>query len=232
MRYEMPVYHIMGDKSLLVELGDDISFKVHLEVRALFWALQAESIEGLVDIVPSYRSLLLIFDPLRLPLPLLKEIVERNLAADKRRQLPEPKKIRVPVVYGDEYGPDLAWVADYLKTTPKEVIHYHASVTYRVYMIGFTPGYPYLGEVPDAIVVPRRQTPRTSVPRGSVGIAQQQTGIYPVESPGGWQIIGRTPINLFDPTQQPPTRLEMGDLVKFYAISADDWSKHEYQAAF
>ena len=232
MLYEMPVYHIMGDKSLLVELGDNISSQVNLKVRALFWGLQAESIEGLVDIVPSYRSLLLIFDPLRLQLPLLKEIVERNLTADKHRQLPEPKKIRVPVVYGDEYGPDLAWVADYLKISPQEVMDYHASVTYRVYMIGFTPGYPYLGEVPDAIVAPRRQTPRTIVPRGSVGIAQKQTGIYPVESPGGWQIIGRTPINLFDPTQQPPTPLEMGDLVEFYAISADDWSKHEHHAAF
>jgi inhibitor of KinA len=222
MLYELPVFRNMGDRSVLVELGDDINARVNAEVKALFGGLDEQKVKGLIDIVPSYRSLLLIYDPLQVSLLTLKETVQRTLAAGRRMQPPKPKKIKVPVVYGDEYGPDLRWVSDHLGISTAEVIHYHTSVTYRVYMIGFTPGYPYMGEVPAAIVSPRRKTPRTHVPRGSVGIAQKQTGIYPVESPGGWQIIGRTPIELFDPHQQPPTLLEMGDRVVFYAISAEE----------
>ena len=232
MLYKTPVFRIMGDRSVLVELGNDISAQVNVKVRELFWGLDDLKIKGLIDIVPSYRSLLLIYDPLQLSLLALKKNVQRALAASKRVQLPEPKKIKVPVVYGDEYGPDLTWVCDFLGIASKEVVQYHTSVTYRVYMIGFTPGYPYMGEVPDAIVTPRRKTPRTNVPRGSVGIAQKQTGIYPVESPGGWQIIGRTPIQLFDPHKQPPTPLEMGDEVAFYAISAAEMNTWQQSYLF
>jgi inhibitor of KinA len=109
--------------------------------------------------------------------------------------------------------------------TADEVIRLHMQPTYRVYLIGFMPGFPYLGEIPDALISPRRKTPRTHVPRGSVGIAQKQSGIYPVESPGGWQIIGRTPINLFDPQHKPPSVLEMGDYVKFYHINKVEMEK-------
>ena len=232
MLYETPVYRIMGDRSVLVELGDDISVQLSVKIRELHWGLDAQKINGLVDIVPSYRSVLLIFDPLQISLSKLKKFVQGALAAGQRLQLPEPKKIKVPVVYGGEYGPDLAWVCDHLGLAPEEVVHHHTSVTYRVYMIGFMPGYPYMGEVPDAIVTPRRKTPRTNVPKGSVAIAQKQTGIYPVESPGGWQIIGRTPIQLFDPFKQPPSLLEMGDLLEFYAISTEDWRKNGNNPTF
>jgi inhibitor of KinA len=109
--------------------------------------------------------------------------------------------------------------------TAEEVIRLHMQPIYRVYLIGFMPGYPYLGEVPVALQTPRRKTPRTHVPRGSVGIAQKQSGIYPVESPGGWQIIGRTPINLFDPQREPPSMLEMGDFVKFRSITREEMEK-------
>ncbi len=124
----------------------------------------------------------------------------------------------MPVFYGGEYGPDLEGVAGHLGISTDEVIRLHTETMYRVYMIGFTPGYPYMGELPAALAVPRRSTPRTRVPKGSVGIAQRQTGIYSVESPGGWQIIGWTPIELFDPTRQLPSLLEMGDRVKFEAV--------------
>jgi inhibitor of KinA len=123
------------------------------------------------------------------------------------------------VVYGGEYGPDLEWVAGYHNRSAEEIVDFHIQPTYRVYMIGFTPGYPYLGEVLDNIVTPRRETPRTRVPKGSVGIAQKQTGIYSVDSPGGWQIIGWTPVTLFDPQRQPPSLLMMGDRVQFFAIT-------------
>jgi inhibitor of KinA len=134
--------------------------------------------------------------------------------------LPSHRLLTVPVFYGGEYGPDLDWVADHLRLTPEEVIRLHAETIYRVYMIGFTPGYPYLGELPAALAVPRRNTPRTRVPKGSVGIAQRQTGIYAAESPGGWQIIGWTPIELFDPDRRLPSLLEMGDEVKFEPVRA------------
>ena len=230
MLYDSPVFRIMGDRSMLVELGDDVSVTVNARVKELFWGLEARFVEGLVDIIPSYRSLLLIYDPARASLPTLKKLVQKIWAAGQCLQIPEPQKIKVPVVYGGEFGPDLKWVSDYLGLTPEEVIQYHTSVTYRVYMIGFTPGYPYMGELPDAIVTPRRKTPRIRVPRGSVGIAQKQTGIYPVASPGGWQIIGCTPIQLFDPCKEPPTPLQMGDRVTFYAISAEEmhtWQQQE-----
>jgi inhibitor of KinA len=132
--------------------------------------------------------------------------------------IPEPKLVEVPVVYGGKYGPDLDWVASYHRLSQEEVIKLHTRPTYQVYMIGFTPGYPYMGEVPEAIATPRRETPRTAVPQGSVAIAQRQTGIYPSQSPGGWRILGWTPLKIFHPDRWPPCLFEMGDLVKFFAI--------------
>ena len=132
--------------------------------------------------------------------------------------LPAPKTLEIPVLYGGEDGPDLEWVAGYHNATPQEIIRRHTEPTYRVYMIGFTPGYPYMGELPDNLVTPRRETPRTKIAKGSVGIARKQTGIYPVVSPGGWQIIGRTTTDLFDACACPPALLAMGDRVKFYAV--------------
>jgi len=132
------------------------------------------------------------------------------------------------VVYGSEYGPDLEWVAGYHGITPDEVIRLHTEHTYHVYMIGFMPGFPYMGELPKSLITPRRETPRTVVPRGSVALAQGQTGIYSTQSPGGWQIIGRTPLALFEPGKWPPALLEMGDRVKFFAIDEEeiaDWEQ-------
>jgi KipI family sensor histidine kinase inhibitor len=213
----------MGDRALLVELGDEISLEVNQRVRELFYVLDGTKLSGITELLPSYRSLLLIFDPLKISLAALKNRVMVLQKTLDPSLVPEPKTLRIPVAYGDEYGPDLEWVAEYHHITTHEVIRLHSSVTYHVFMIGFTPGYPYLGELPDEIVSPRRKTPRTHVPRGSVGIAQKQTGIYPVESPGGWQIIGRTPINLFDPQAWPPAFLAMGDLVTFDPISKEEY---------
>ena len=212
----------MGDRSLLVELGHEISPAVNQRVQELFNGLDIQKPDGILELVPAYRSLLVICDPLVVSLAELKQIIIEIHHNLDRSLLPEPRTVKIPVVYGDKYGPDLAEVADYHHMTPGEVVGFHTQPIYRVYMIGFTPGYPYLGELPDAIATGRRKTPRTRVPKGSVGIAQKQSGIYSVDSPGGWQIIGWTPIHLFDPRRNPPSLLVMGDRVQFYTITAEE----------
>jgi inhibitor of KinA len=128
--------------------------------------------------------------------------------------IPAPRTFEIPVVYGEAYGPDLDWVSHYHGISPEEVIRLHTETLYHVFMIGFSPGFSYLGELPEALDTPRKETPRTVVPKGSVGLAQRQTGIYPSPSPGGWQIIGRTPVELFNPLNDPPALLQMGDRVR------------------
>lgn len=223
MPYQNLRYRIMGDRALIVELGDEISTEVNLRVRELTFALEENPLDGLVEIVPTYRSILIIYDPLKVGLTALKQKIKNVQKEIDRIQIPEPKTIDIPVAYGGIYGPDLEWVAQYHKIDSQQVIHLHSKSTYQVYMIGFTPGFPYMGELPELLITPRRETPRTVIPAGSVAIAQRQTGIYPVESPGGWQIIGRTPLQLFDPTQSPPTLLEIGDQVKFFPIGDEEF---------
>jgi KipI family sensor histidine kinase inhibitor len=222
MRYEKLKFRPMGDRSLLVELGDEISPAINQSVQELFVGLDLQKPNGILELVPGYRSLLVICDPVVVSLVELERIIVEIHSNLDRSQLPEARTVKIPVVYGDQYGPDLAEVAQYHQLTPEGVIGFHTQPTYRVYMIGFTPGYPYLGELPAAIATPRRKTPRTRVPRGSVGIAQKQSGIYSVDSPGGWQIIGWTPIHLFDPRRNPPSLLVMGDRVQFHTISAEE----------
>ena len=205
-----------------MELGDDISPQINQKVRGLYIGTKGHRIKGIKDLVPSYRSLMAVYDPLVISLNSLESKMNEIWNALDDARLPDPRAVEIPVVYGDKYGPDLEWIADYHKMTPQDVIRLHTQPTYQVYMIGFMPGYPYMGEVPDELVTPRRKTPRTHVPGGSVGIAQKQTGIYPVASPGGWQIIGRTPVRLFDPQGKPPSFLEMGDRVKFFVITEQE----------
>ena len=222
MLHERPVFRIMGDRALLVEMGEGISLLVNRKVRELLLRLEKTPLEGVLDLVPSYRSLLLVYDPLRISLPSLERKVMESCSEGDWSPLPEPKIVRIPVLYGGEYGLDMAWVAEYHGITPEEVVRLHTEPVYQVYMIGFSPGFPYMGELPDALATPRKQTPRTAVPQGSVAIAQKQTGIYPFQSPGGWQVLGRTPLKLFDPQGHPPVPLEMGDRVKFCPIREEE----------
>jgi inhibitor of KinA len=218
MAYETPVFRSMGDRSLLVELGEKIAPDVNRRVLELMLQLQQARLPGVREFAPGYRSLLVVFDPLTLSASELKACITDVAGRPGSAGLPQAKLLTVPVFYGGDYGPDLEGVAGHLGISTDKVIRLHTETMYRVYMIGFTPGYPYMGELPAALAVPRRSTPRTRVPKGSVGIAQRQTGIYSAESPGGWQIIGWTPIELFDPTRQLPSLLEMGDRVKFEAV--------------
>jgi inhibitor of KinA len=222
MLYEKPIYRLMGDRSLLVELGDEIHMAVHERVRRLFLAVKQASLETLLDAVPGYCSLLLVFDPLTTTSDQIRKTINDLFHNLDEFELPEPANVKIPVVYGGEYGPDLPWVAKYHKTTPEDIISRHTQNGYHVYMIGFIPGFSYMGELPETLETPRKKTPRTAVPRGSVGLAQKQTGIYPARSPGGWQIIGRTPLDLFDPSKNRPSLLEMGDRVRFFRISEEE----------
>lgn len=224
MLYEKPVYRPMGDRSLLVELGNEIHMAVHERVRRLFLAVKHTCPSTFLDAVPGYCSLLLVFDPLTTTSGQIRKTIDDLFHHVDEFELPEPANIEIPVVYGGEYGPDLLWVAEYHKTTPEDIILRHTQNGYRVYMIGFIPGFPYMGELPETLETPRKKTPRTAVPKGSVGLAQKQTGIYPARSPGGWQIIGRTPLNLFDPLKNPPSLLVMGDRVQFFRITEEEMS--------
>lgn len=221
--YPKSVYYLMGDRGLLLEFGEEISSEVNERVRRMALAIQTKVIEGIIETVPTYRSLLIIYNPLILPIEKLKKRLEETEAGLQQAPFPEPKLTRIPVVYGGPYGPDLNDVAKYHQISTEKVTRLHCSKPYLIYMIGFMPGFPYMGELPEALAIPRLKTPRLSVPAGSVAIAQRQTGIYPMESPGGWQIIGRTPVKLFDPVKDSPALLQMGDFVQFYPISEKEF---------
>lgn len=225
MLYDRPYYRIMGDRSVIVELGGEINPEINRRVRQFAIALTEDPVEGLVEIVPTYRSLLIIYNPLKTNVVKLQHRVKDLQEKIDRIDIPEPKTMKIPVVYGGDYGPDLEWVAQYHKINPEEVIQLHTGTIYQVYMIGFTPGHPYMAELPEALITPRRETPRINVPRGSVAIAKNQTVIYPVESPGGLHILGRTPLELFNPLQIPPTLLEMGDWVRFFPIKEGEFKQ-------
>lgn len=203
-----------------MEFGAEIDPAVNDLVLAFADALAAQSLEGLVEVVPTFCSATVYFDPL---IAEADALARRLLAvaastAVKEIQRPGAHLIEVPVRYGGECGPDLEALAGEAGLPVERVIALHASVEYRVYMLGFMPGFPYLGRVPDAIALPRLATPRQIVSAGSVGIAGSQTGIYPIDSPGGWRLIGLTPLRLYDPQRDPPFLFAPGDRVRFLPI--------------
>ena len=225
-----PRFLLAGDSALVVEFGDEISREVNRKVHALADALGKSSLPGLGEPVPTYRSLLVHYDPLRLSCDEVKAFVSEALQKCEERPPPEPRVVEIPVVYGGEFGPDIEFVAEHNGLLVEEVIRLHSGATYTVYMLGFAPGFAYLGGMPDAIATPRLETPRTLAPAGSVGIAGEQTGIYPIATPGGWRLIGRTPLKLFDPERDPPTLLQAGDLVRFVPISEGEyWARLEME---
>lgn len=215
-------YLPFGDCALLVEFGDTIDLEINRKVISLDKAILKARIRGVEELVQTYRSLLVRYDPLKID---YEKLVFR--VKDIERTMEESsvglkgRRITIPVAYGGEYGPDLRHVAQLHGLSEEQGVKLHSGRQYRVYMIGFVAGFPYLGEVADEIATPRLETPRLKVPAGSVGIAEKQTGIYPCEAPGGWQIIGRTPLELFNPQKQPPALLAPGDIVKFEPISED-----------
>jgi KipI family sensor histidine kinase inhibitor len=188
---------------------------------ALEAAALADPLFGLGEAVPGYSTLLVHYDPLVLNYAEVEARVRACLISDSV-SLRQPRRVEIPVVYGGKEGPDLDFVVQHSGLSAEEVVRIHTSREYPVFLMGFTPGFPYLGGMDPAIAAPRLPTPRSRVPAGSVGIAGAQTGVYPLESPGGWRIIGRTPLRLFDPLRAEPFLLAPGDLVRFISIERGD----------
>ena len=223
--YDRPRFLPAGDRGLLVEFGAAIEPEINRKVRQIFLALEKAPIDGITEVIPTYRSILIFYDPFQInPKRLREEIIDRENKLDKS-EIPPPETTEIQVAYGGDFGPDLEFVAQHNGLTPEEVIQIHTSETYLIYMLGFTPGFPFLGGLSERIFAPRRENPRQLVPAGSVGIANNQTGVYPIDSPGGWQLIGKTPIKLYDPTGSPPILLKAGNCLRFKGISREEFQE-------
>ena len=216
--YETPLFLPAGDQALVVELGDAINPEVNRRVHNLMLAIERLDLPGVTDLLPTYRSLLVQYDSMQVS---YSELLERLTTIESSLDEVTPaasRTVHVPTLYVDEYAPDLEYVAEHAGLTPEEVISLHSGTDYLVYMMGFTPGFPYLGGLSEKLATPRLDTPRAQIPSGSVGIAESQTGVYPVASPGGWRLIGRTPLRLFDSRREPPSLLAAGDYVRFVPL--------------
>jgi len=214
-----------SDSSLLIVFGNVISPELHQRVMGLFHTLLTRQDPRVRNLHPGYCSLLIDFDALQLSHDDLATEVEKLARAEAFISHDVANVVTIPVCYDGEFAPDLVAVADHANTSTEEIVRLHSSATYLVYFLGFSPGFAYLGGLPEALHTPRLATPRTVVPPGSIGIAGGQTGIYPIESPGGWRLIGRTPLCMFDPGANPPTRLQPGDPVKFSPIDRGTFEK-------
>ena len=205
----------LGDRALLLQMEDEIDITINQRVHALAALIDGSPLDGVIETVPAYSTLLIHYDPLLLTYATIRKWVRTRLDQVQEAISRKPRRIEVPVRYGGEYGVDLRFVADYHHLRVEDVIRIHSERTYTIYMMGFTPGFAYMGKLDETIVTPRLETPRTHVPAGTVGVAGSQTGIYPIDSPGGWRLIGYTSLRLFDPESESPFLFSPGDEVRF-----------------
>ena len=223
---------VMSERAILVYFGDEINEEIHNQIQVDIQLLNEKSIEGITEIICGYTNICVHYEPLKIKKSVqkfegnsisekVKTFLQYTLKGDHPISQAESRVVEIPVIYGGEYGPDLAYVAEQNNLTPQEVIDIHTGGDYLVYMLGFAPGFPFLGGLDKRIATPRRQTPRLKIEAGSVGIAGEQTGVYPLATPGGWQIIGRTAVDLFLPSETPPTLLRAGDRIRFVAVKED-----------
>ncbi|MCR8846391.1 5-oxoprolinase subunit PxpB [Paenibacillus sp. SC116] len=240
----------LGERALLIDWGGGIARQTHEQIRFFCSRLERADVSGVLECIPSYTTVTVIYDPMELrdpetgapcyqrdgllvysPFELLKGIVEGILCSlDLSVETTAANIVDIPVCYGGEFGPDLQEVAEHTGLHVEEVIELHCSPSYLVYMVGFAPGFPYLGGMDERLAVPRRSSPRTAITPGSVGIGGSQTGVYPLATPGGWRLIGRTPRKLFRPDHPEPSLLKMGDIVRFYPIEPEqfaEWKEDE-----
>lgn len=228
----------LGESCVLIRLGDSISVDIHNRVASAARMIEEQPFAGFIECVPAYASVAVYYDPIRVwrsrtgleksHETILMTVVERLRQKlirlnEGHAERSEPRTVHIPVCYGGAYGPDLEVVAVHCGMTANEVIELHSGGSYLVYMIGFAPGFPYLGGLSKQLAAPRRGTPRTVIPAGSVGIAGNQTGVYPLATPGGWQLIGRTPVSLFRPWHERPSLLQAGDRIKFVPIAPEQY---------
>ena len=214
-----------SDQSLLIYFGQQITVKASEQVRRLLRLLELDPIAGVRNLHPAYCSLLVKFDAVKWRHEALEKELRKYLGRLDRTKLPEPRQVEIPVCYGGEFGPDLNDVAATHGISPERVIDLHTSASYLVYFLGFTPGFAYLGELPRELVTPRLASPRKKVPAGSVGIAGNQTGVYPFETPGGWRLLGRTPLAMFRTDGEGLSLLAIGDRVRFAPISRERYAE-------
>ncbi|WP_100405444.1 5-oxoprolinase subunit PxpB [Bacillus solitudinis] len=209
----------LGDQAIRVQFGQDVEFRTHQDIRQFCLTLERRQVPAIIEWVPSYTAVTIYYDLSLCTYEEMKEKLQKIMKKVEGEELPPPRIVEVPTCYGDDLGPDLETVAHHNGLKPDEVIALHSEGEYIVYMLGFSPGFPYLGGLHPRLATPRLASPRAVTPAGSVGIAGEQTGIYSIETPGGWQIIGRTPLSLYDPYRKDPTLFQMGDIVKFVPIS-------------
>jgi len=204
-----------GEEGIRILFGEKIDFEIHERVRRYYFFLKSLQLEEITDIIPSFRSCLILFDRKKTSYEALTASLWEKKFLIAHIDIPEPKIHDVPVEYGGENGFDIDFVMSHTGLSEDEIIEIHTSVTYKVFVVGFLPGFPYLGILDQRLYVPRLETPRLRVPEGSVGLAQLQTGIYSFESPAGWRIIGRTNKKLFDYNKEPYSIFQIGDKVRF-----------------
>ena len=216
---------LTGDTSLSVEFGDVINEAINHDIRAYKIALEKAGIPGIVETVPTYRSLMVHYDPSVIPYAQIRMKLEQLLDEMGEIEIPPSPVLEIPVLYGGEMGPDLPFVAENAGMSEEEVVKIHSSAEYLIYMLGFTPGFTYLGGMSEKIAAPRLKAPRVKIPAGSVGIAGTQTGVYPIDSPGGWQLIGRTPVKMYDPERETPILPEAGQYIHFFPVTQEEYDR-------
>ncbi|MEK4075466.1 5-oxoprolinase subunit PxpB [Paenibacillus xylanexedens] len=213
----------LGETAVIIQCGDQLSDPVQRRVMSVCALLEKSTLPAMIEWVPSYTSVTVFYDPFISSYPQLSKILLQQLNQMKESVQYKPRTVTIPVCYGGEWGPDLDYVASEHGLTAEDVIAIHTSGEYLVHMIGFAPGFPYLGGLSEQIATPRRATPRLRVEAGTVGIGGKQTGIYPVDTPGGWQCIGQTPLRLFRPEENVPSLLAAGDRVRFEQITMQEY---------
>ena len=214
-----------GDSALLLQFEQRIGEDVNRRISATVKLLKMQQIEGIVDMIPAYASLLVQYNPLVIRYEEIYKRVSAIVKMDTKVESMEKKVWEIPVLYGGELGPDFSYVAEHAGISGEELIRLHSEKDYLVYMLGFLPGFTYLGGLEEKLHTPRLENPRVKIPAGSVGIGGSQTGVYPVDSPGGWQLIGRTPVKMYDPEKQDPILVQPGEYIHFYPITDSEYTR-------
>ncbi|MDR1835778.1 MAG: 5-oxoprolinase subunit PxpB [Fusobacteriaceae bacterium] len=217
-----------GDSAVIVELGNEISPLINSKVKKITEYLDSLKSDAILDLLPTYRSLIMYYDPRKTTYEAMVRLVTENCRTDYDTLEDIPRHIvEIPVLYGGQWGPDIETIAKHNRLSVDEVIKIHTSGEYLVYMLGFTPGFPYLGGMSKKIATPRLKEPRKKIPAGSVGIAGEQTGIYPLSSPGGWQLLGRTPLKIFNLDSDRHFLLNAGEYIRFVSVSEEEYHRIE-----
>ena len=235
MNFEELTISYLSDTAIILNFDSKIDETINSKVLYLFHKFKTLGLPFVKDIIPAYSSLVISYDLIIIKnqkagnkscIEIFSDMVKEFMKIDLETTSSLSRKIKIPVCYDEKFAPDLSYISKEKKIDIKDIIQLHTSISYRVYMIGFLPGFPYMGEVDKKIAVPRKTDPRNKVETGSVGIAGLQTGIYPLDSPGGWQIIGRTPMRLFNKAKEDPVLLQPGDEIEFYSITEDEYTNY------